>query len=49
MKIGDLVRPKSEAHHQLIGVILEFGYRDMLVAWNDGDISWCYQNIMEVL
>ena len=49
MKIGDLIRPKQEAHQYLIGVILELGYRDMLVAWNDGDVSWCYQAQMEVI
>ena len=49
MKVGDLIRPRDKKHHQHIGIILEFGFRDMLVAWNDGDISWCYQNNMEVI
>ena len=47
MQVGDLVRHKSE--HEHMGIIVELGYRDMLVAWNDGDISWCYQSAMEVI
>ena len=47
MRVGDLVRHKSE--HEHMGIIVELGYRDMLVAWNDGDISWCYQVQMEAL
>ena len=47
MKVGDLVRHKS--YHGYMGIVVELGYRDMLVAWNDGGLSWTYQSQMEVL
>ncbi len=47
MKVGDLVRHKE--HHRYIGIIVELGYRDMLVAWHDGERSWAYQSQMELV
>ena len=47
MKVGDLIRPIH--HPNQIGVIIEIGYRDVLVAWNDGDLSWAYKMQLEVI
>ena len=47
MEVGDLVRHISQ--YEYMGIIVELGYRDILVAWNDGDISWCYKHQMEVI
>ena len=47
MKVGDLVRHK-ELHHY-IGMVVELGFRDILIAWNDGELSWTYKSQMEVL
>ena len=47
MKVGDLVRHKKQ--HDQMGIVVELGYRDLLVAWHDGDLSWTYQNQMEVI
>ncbi len=47
MQIGDLVRHKE--HHDHMGIIVELSYRDMLVAWYDGELSWAYKSQMEVI
>ena len=47
MKVGDLVRHKSL--HKHVGIIVELGFRDLLIAWNDGDMSWSYKIQLEVL
>ena len=47
MKVGDLVMHRS--YHGYIGIVVELGFRDMLVAWHDGDLSWTYQSQMEVI
>ena len=47
MKVGDLVRHKD--YHKYMGIVVELGYRDMLIAWHDGELSWTYQSQMEVL
>jgi len=47
MKVGDLVRHKTE--HKHIGMIVELGFRDLLIAWNDGDLSWAYKMQLEVI
>jgi len=47
MKVGDLVRHKE--HHKYLGIVVELSFRDMLVAWYDGDLSWTYKSQMEVI
>ncbi len=47
MRIGDLVRHKE--HHGYMGIVVELGFRDMLVAWHDGELSWTYKSQMEVI
>ena len=47
MKVGDLVRHKE--HHKYLGIVVELSYRDMLVAWYDGELSWTYKSQMEVI
>ena len=47
MKVGDLVRHKD--HHSYMGIVVELGFRDMLVAWHDGELSWTYKSQMEVI
>ena len=47
MKIGDLVRHKSI--HKHVGIIVERGSRDLLIAWSDGDMSWAYKFQLEVI
>jgi hypothetical protein len=47
MKVGDLVRHKTR--HEHIGIVAELGFRDILVAWMDGDTSWAYKSQMEVI
>ena len=47
MKVGDLVRHKK--HHGFMGIVMELGFRDILIAWNDGEIGWTYKNLMEVI
>ena len=47
MKVGDLVRHKDFPDH--MGIIVETGFRDIHVAWMDGDKSWVYKRQMEVI
>ena len=47
MKVGDLVRHKSL--HKHVGIIVELGFRDLLIAWSDGDMSWAYKMQLEVI
>jgi len=47
MKVGDLVRHKE--HHNYMGIVVELGFRDMLVAWHDGELSWTYKSQMEII
>ena len=47
MKVGDLVRHKE--HQKYMGIVVELGFRDMLVAWHDGELSWTYKSQMEVI
>ena len=47
MKVGDLVRHKT--HETQMGIVVELSYRDMLVAWYDGELSWTYKSQMEVI
>ena len=47
MKVGDLVRHKT--HETYMGIVVELGFRDILVAWHDGEVSWTYRRFMEVI
>ena len=47
MRVGDLVRHKE--YHNYVGIIMERGVRDILVAWHDGEVSWAYKFQMEVI
>ena len=47
MKVGDLVRHKE--HHKYLGIVVELSFRDMLVAWYDGELSWTYKSQMEAI
>ena len=48
MKVGDLVRIQSE-YHNYMGIIMEHGIRDILVAWYNGEVSWVYKFQVEVI
>ena len=47
MRIGDLVRHKTFSSH--LGIVVELGFRDILIAWHDGEISWAVKSQMEVI
>ena len=47
MRVGSLVRHKK--YHRYIGIVMELDFRDILVAWHDGEVSWTYRRFMEVL
>ena len=47
MKTGDLVRHKK--HHDQMGIVVELGFRDILIHWHDGELSWTYKSQMEVI
>ncbi len=47
MKVGDLVRHKS--YHGHLGIVVELGFRDILIHWHDGDICWAVKSQMEVV
>ncbi len=47
MTVGDLVRHRR-SESGMIGIVLKEGHNKLLVAWNDGRISWCIRSMVEV-
>ena len=47
MQVGDLVRHRR-SESGMLGVLVRKGDSKLLVAWNDGRISWCIRSMVEV-
>ena len=48
MKVGDLVRHRR-SESGMLGVVVREGDSKLLVAWNDGRISWCVYSVVEAI
>ena len=48
MKVGDLVRHRR-SESGMLGVVVREGDSKLLVAWNDGRISWCVYSMVEAV
>ena len=46
MKVGELVRHRR-SESGMLGVVVREGNSKLLVAWNDGRISWCVYSMVE--
>ena len=46
MTVGDLVRHRR-SESGMLGVVVREGDSKLLIAWNDGRISWCVRSMVE--
>ena len=48
MTVGELVRHRR-SESGMLGVVVRQGDSKLLVAWNDGRISWCVCSMVETV
>ena len=48
MQGGELVRHRR-SESGMLGVVVREGHSKLLVAWNDGRISWCVYSMVEAV
>ncbi len=45
MKVGELVQHRR-SESKMLGIVVREGDSKLLVAWNDGRISWCVYSVV---